>query len=84
MTTEELKTKVFGKTEGGRRYTFKEWLVYVWFACSLFILCAAADGTSIFGLLVLTANFAASAHYLKKLPLPADPFPEDNFNDDEE
>lgn len=84
MTTEELKTKVFGKTEAGTRYTFKQWLVYVWFALSLVLLCGAADETPILTLLVLFANFAASAHYLKKLPLPADPFPEDNYTDDDE
>lgn len=82
MTTEELKTKVFGKTETGERYTFRQWLIYVWFAFSLFLLCAAADEASIVALLVLLANFAASAHYLKKLPLPEDP--EKDLYDDEE
>lgn len=82
MTTEELKSKIFGKTETGERYTFRQWLVYVWFALALFLLCAAAETASIMALLLLFANFAASAHYIKKLPLPEDP--EKDLYDDEE
>ena len=52
MTSEELKTKIFGKTETGERYTFRQWLIFVWFALSLFLLCAAADDASITVLLV--------------------------------
>ena len=82
MTSEELKTKLFGKTETGERYTFRQWLIFVWFALSLFLLCADADDASITVLLVLFANFAASAHYINKLPLPEDP--EKYLDDDEE
>lgn len=78
---EKLLTTVFGKTESGERYTFRQWLIGVWFALSLAILCMVEDAPLWF-LASLTANFAASAHYLKKLPLPADP--EEELDDDEE
>lgn len=78
---EKVLTTIFGKTETGERYTFRQWLTYVWFALSLAILCCVEDAPLWF-LALLAANFAASAHYLKKLPLPEDP--EDKLDDDEE
>lgn len=78
---EKLLTTIFGLTENGERYTFRQWLICIWFSLSLAILCMVEDAPLWF-LALLTANFAASAHYLKKLPLPADP--EEELDDDEE
>lgn len=78
---EKILTTIFGKTETGKRYTFRQWLTYVWFALSLAILCYV-ENAPLWFLALLTANFAASAHYLKKLPLPEDP--EDKLDDYEE
>lgn len=82
MTAEELKTKVFGKTETGQRYTFRQWLTYVWFAVSLCLLGMVEDAP-LWGLALLFGNFAAAAHHLNKLPLPEDP-EKDLYDDDEE
>lgn len=81
MTTEEFKTRIFGKTETGQRYTFRQWLTYVWFAVSLCILGMVEDAT-LWGLALLLGNFAAAAHIVSKLPLPEDP--EKDLYDDEE
>lgn len=78
---EKILTTIFGKTENGERYTFSQWLIIVWFGLSLCVLCMIEDSPLWF-LALLTANFAASAHYLNKLPLPADP--EEELDDDEE
>ena len=78
---EKILTTIFGKTKNGERYTFSQWLIIVWFGLSLCVLCMIEDSPLWF-LALLTANFAASAHYLKKLPLPADP--EEELDDDEE
>lgn len=69
---EKFLTTIFGKTESGERYTFRQWLIYVWFSLSLGVLGMIEDAPMWF-LALLTANFAVSAHYLKKLPLPEDP-----------
>lgn len=78
---EKLLTTIFGKTENGERYTFRQWLICVWFSLSLAMLCMVEDAPMWF-LVLLAANFAASVHYLKKLPLPTDP--EEELDDDEE
>ncbi|MFK1774370.1 hypothetical protein ACIXAW_10845 [Bacteroides fragilis] len=78
---EKLLTTIFGLTENGERYTFRQWLICVWFSLSLAMLCMVEDAPMWF-LALLAANFAASANYLKKLPLPADP--EEELDDDEE
>ncbi len=79
---ERILTTIFGKTETGERYTFRQWLIYVWFALSLCLLGCVEDAP-IWGYGLLLANFAASAYQLKKLPLPEDP-EKDDFNDEEE
>lgn len=79
---EKLLTTIFGKTETGERYTFRQWLIYVWFAVSLCLLGCAEDGP-ILGYFFLLANFGASAYFLKKLPLPEDP-EKDEYDDEEE
>ncbi|MBD5228833.1 MAG: hypothetical protein HDS69_02150 [Bacteroidales bacterium] len=78
---EKILTTIFGKTETGERYTFRQWLTYVWFALSLFVLGCVED-TPIWGYALLIANFAASANQLKKLPLPEDP--EKDYYENEE
>ncbi len=78
---ERILTTIFGKTETGERYTFRQWLIYVWFALSLCLLGMIDDGP-IWAYLLLLANFVASAYKLKKLPLPEDP-EKDNFDDEE-
>lgn len=83
MTTEELKTKIFGKTETGGRYTFRQWLIHVWFALALCMLGVTEDAPLWFcG--VLLANSAAAAYNLQKLPLPADIEDDKREDDDEE
>ncbi len=78
---ERIFTTIFGKTETGERYTFRQWLIYVWFALSLCFLCSVDDAPLwVYGLLL--ANFAASAYRVKKLPLPEDP--EKDYYEDEE
>lgn len=78
---ERILTKLFGKTESGERYTFGQWLIYVWFALSLCILGMTEDAPLwAYGLML--ANFAAAAYRLNKLPLPEDP--EAEQDDDEE
>ena len=78
---EKILTKIFGKTESGERYTFGQWLIYVWFALSLCILGMMEDAPLwVYGLML--ANFAAAAYKLNKLPLPEDP--EKDLYDDEE
>lgn len=79
---EKILTTIFGKTETGERYTFRQWLIYVWFALSLCLLGMIDDGP-IWAYLLLLANFGAAAHNLKKLPLPEDP-EKDYYDDDEE
>lgn len=79
---ERILTTIFGKTETGERYTFRQWLIYVWFALSLCLLGMIDDGP-IWAYFLLLANFAASAYKLKKLPLPEDP-EKDNFDDEED
>ena len=81
MTAEELKTKVFGNTETGQRYTFRQWLIYVWFAVSLCLLGMVEDAP-LWLLALLLGNFAASAYHLNKLPLPEDP-EKDQYDDEE-
>lgn len=71
--------KWLGKTEDGKEYTPKQALVAAWFSLSLGALCILAEGP-IWLLLILLANFAASAKALKKIPVPADP--EDDFYTD--
>ncbi len=80
MTSEELKTKVFGKTETGERYTFKQWLIYIWAGSSLAIL-GMVDDAPLWALGLLLANFAAAFRFLNKLPLPEDP---EKYLDDDE
>ena len=78
---ERILTTIFGKTETGERYTFRQWLTYVWFALSLCFLCSVDDAPLwVYGLLL--ANFAASTYRVKKLPLPEDP--EKDYYEDEE
>ena len=79
---EKLLTTIFGKTETGERYTFRQWLIYVWFALSLALLCCLGDDTPLWVFGLLLANFGASAHQLKKLPLPEEP--DNDYFDDEE
>lgn len=79
---ERILTKLFGKTENGERYTFGQWLIYVWLALSLCILGMTADDAPLWWLGLWLASFAAAGHYLKKLPLPEDP--EKDLYDDEE
>ena len=79
---EKILTTIFGKTENGERYTFRQWLVYVWFALSLSILCCLGDDTPLWIFGLIFASFAASARQLNKLPLPEDP--EKDLYDDEE
>ncbi len=78
---EKILTTIFGKTENGERYTFRQWLVYVWFALSLVLICA--EDAPLWYYALMCANFAASAHFLKKLPLPEDP-EENLYNDEDE
>lgn len=78
---EKILTKIFGKTESGERYTFGQWLIYVWFALSLCLLGMTEDAPLwAYGLML--ANFCAAAYKLNKLPLPEDP--EKDLYDDEE
>lgn len=80
---EKILTAIFGKTESGERYTFRQWLIYVWFALSLCLLGMIEDAPLwAYGLML--ANFAAAAYKLDKLPLPADPEAEQEDDDEEE
>lgn len=83
MTTEELKTKIFGKTETGERYTFRQWLTFGWAGGSLAFLAMVEDAPLwVYALLML--NLAAAFHQVKKLPIPADPEDDEWEDDDEE
>lgn len=80
---EKILTTLFGKTESGERYTFRQWLIYVWFALSICILGMTEDAPLwAYGLML--ANFAAAAYQIKKLPLPADPEAEQDEDDEKE
>lgn len=80
MTGEELKTKIFGMTENGERYTFRQWLVGVWFALSIAFTCMVEEAPIWFYGLML-ANIYFASRKLEKLPLPR--IPEDELEDDE-
>lgn len=79
MKQQAFINKWLGKTEDGKEYTPKQALVVVWFSLSLTAICTLAEGP-LWLLLILLANFAASASALKKIPVPADP--EDDFYTD--
>lgn len=80
---EKILTTIFGKTETGERYTFRQWLVVVWFTLSLALLCSIEDAPLWFyG--VMLVNFAFAANKLRKLPLPQDPEDEKDYADEED
>ena len=83
MTSEQIKTFIFGKTENGDRYTFRQWLVIVWAALSLAFLCMVEDAPLWFWPLAI-GNLWLAFRQLDRLPLPADPEENDHFLDEPE
>lgn len=80
---EKLKTAIFGKTETGERYTFRQWVVYVWFGISLAFLGMVEDAPLWFYVIMLV-NLWLTGRKLEKLPLPEDPEDKNDYYDEED